>query len=61
MISSQNSSSDSPDTTSQLEISALANIYRFVLDRAEKEATRPGGPDDAKEIKNGSRHGKYTR
>ncbi len=37
-----------PDTTPETEISALANVYRFVLDcRAKKEATRPGSPEDA--------------
>jgi hypothetical protein len=37
-----------PDATAEAEISALANVYRFVLDcRAKKEATRPGSPNDA--------------
>jgi hypothetical protein len=37
-----------PDATAEAEISALANVYRFVLDwRARKEATRPGSPNDA--------------
>jgi hypothetical protein len=37
-----------PDATPDVEVSALANVYKFVLDcRAKKEATRPGSPDDA--------------
>ncbi len=37
-----------PDVTPRTEISALASVYRFVLDcRAKKEATRPGSPEDA--------------
>jgi hypothetical protein len=36
------------DATAEARISVLANVYRFVLDcRANKEATRPGSPDDA--------------
>jgi hypothetical protein len=42
------------DATSEGEVAALANLYKFVL--AKKEVTRPGSPDDAKEIKNDSRH-----
>jgi len=51
-----------PDVTPDVEVSALANVYKFVLDcRTKKEATRPGSPDDAKEkIKNGSRQQQYT-
>jgi hypothetical protein len=48
-----------PDASPEAEISALAGVYRLCLEscRATKEATRPGGPDDAKEkIKNDSRH-----
>ncbi len=31
----------------------LASVYRFILDcHAKRKATRPGAPDDAKEIKN---------
>ena len=46
-----------PDAKPQAELSVLANIYKFVLDcHAKKEATRPGSPDAAKEIKNDSRH-----
>jgi hypothetical protein len=32
------------DVTREVEISALVNVYRFVL--VKKEATRPGSPDD---------------
>ena len=50
-----------PDATLEAEVSTLANIYKFALDcHAKKEATRPGSPDDAKEIKNGSRQQQYT-
>ncbi len=42
-------------TTSEAEISALSNVYRFILDcHATKKATRPGGPDDGEESKNAS-------
>ena len=34
-----------PDATPEGELSALAAIYRLVLD--SKKAARPGGPDDA--------------
>ena len=45
------------DATSEDEVAALRNIYRFIIDcHAKKEATRRGSPDDAKEIKNVSRH-----
>jgi hypothetical protein len=41
----------------ETELSALACLYRFVLDcHARKEATRPGSPEAAKETKNDSRH-----
>jgi len=37
-----------PNATPRDEIVALAAAYKFVLDcRANKEATRPGSPDDA--------------
>ncbi len=37
------------NTTSEAEIGALANVYRFVLKASrKKKATRPGGPDDAR-------------
>ena len=33
--------------TSEAEICARSNVYRFVLDcHARKEATRPGSPED---------------
>ena len=35
------------DATPQAELTALASVYRFVLDCHEKKATCPGGPDDA--------------
>ena len=39
-----------PDATPEGELNALANVYRFILDRhAKKEATRPGAPDARKE------------
>ncbi len=39
------------NTTLETEISALANVYKYVLDcRAKKEATRPGGPEDPERI-----------
>jgi hypothetical protein len=50
-----------PEADPHAELSALANVYRFVLDcHAKEEATRPGSPDDAKEIKNDSRQQQYT-
>jgi hypothetical protein len=46
-----------PDATPEDELSALAAVYKFILDhRAEKGATRPGGPDDAK----GPKHDRAT-
>ena len=37
------------DATSEDEVAALRNIYRFIIDcHAEKEATRPGSPEDMK-------------
>ena len=37
------------DATPEGEVSALANIYKFVLDSHTKnEATCPGSPDDAR-------------
>jgi len=42
------------DATREVEISALVNVYRFVL--VKKEATRSGSPDAAKEFKNDSRY-----
>jgi hypothetical protein len=38
-----------PDTTPAGELSALAVVYKFILDcHAEKKAARPGRPDSAK-------------
>jgi hypothetical protein len=46
-----------PDTTPEAEVSALANVLRYVLDcHANKEAAPESRPDAAKEIKNDSRH-----
>ena len=57
MSSSRLSYATHPDTPAEAELSVLANVYRFALDcRARKEATRPGSPDDAKEIRNDARH-----
>jgi hypothetical protein len=54
--------SQRPEASAKNEFTALANVYKFVLDcHAKKEATRPGSPDDAKEkIRNGSRQQQYT-
>jgi hypothetical protein len=50
------------DTAPGAEVAALAALYRFVLDcRSRKEATRPGSPDAAKEIKNDSRPKHHSR
>jgi hypothetical protein len=50
------------DAGPKAELSALVNIYKYVLDRnTRKEATCPGSPDAAKETKNDSRHSKYTK
>jgi hypothetical protein len=39
-----------PNATPEAEISALASVYKFVLNcHAMKEAARPGGPDARKE------------
>jgi hypothetical protein len=38
-----------PDTTPEAELSALANVYRFILDcHAKKEAAHPAAPNEAK-------------
>ena len=42
-------------------ISALVAAYRFVLDTAMKEGSRPGAPDAEKGSKHDSRPPKYTR
>jgi len=40
-----------PDTTAESELSALANVYRLLLDSAKKRGRLldKSGPDDAKE------------
>lgn len=44
-----------PDTTPETEISALGNVYRFILDcHAKKEDTRPGAPNDGTKSKENS-------
>lgn len=44
-----------PDATPAAELSALANVYRFVLDcHAKKEDTRPGAPNDGTKSKENS-------
>ncbi len=54
-----------PDATSEAEISALANIYKFILDcRAKKEAAGPrqaGNLEDEKGSMHDSRRPQYTR
>lgn len=41
-----------PDATPEAELSALANVYKFVLDcRAKKKGARPGTPEDARKDK----------
>jgi hypothetical protein len=49
------------DATPESELSALAAAYRFILDSAKKEGSRPGAPDAAKGSKHDSRHHEYTR
>ena len=41
-------------------MSALVAAYRFVLDTAMKEGSRPGAPDAEKGSKHDSRQHKYT-
>jgi len=43
-----------PDATPEAELSALVSAYRFVLDTAMKEGSRPGAPDDGTESKEDS-------
>jgi hypothetical protein len=47
-----------PDATPEAELGALRSVYAFILQkhRERQKATLPGSPDDAKEIKNDSRH-----
>ena len=47
------------EATPEAELSVLANVYKFVLERKEA-APRQSRPDAAKEIKNDSRHLKST-
>jgi hypothetical protein len=47
------------DATSETEISTLANVYRFVLERKEA-APRQSRPDDVKGSKLDSRQQQYT-
>ena len=50
-----------PDASQEAELSALAAVYRFVLDsRKKKEGSHPGAPDAAKGSMHDSRHLKYT-
>jgi hypothetical protein len=42
-----------PDATPEVEISALANVYRLILD--SKKAAPSSGPDDVKGSRNDSR------
>ncbi len=43
-----------PDVGDEAEISALANVYAFVLQKHQERqrATRPGGPEDARKESN---------
>ena len=43
-----------PGTTAEAELSALANVYAFILRKHQERqrATRPGGPEDARKDKN---------
>jgi hypothetical protein len=54
-----------PDATPETEISALGNVYRFILDCHAKQnaagVTSTNGDDAKKGSKNVSRHGEYTR
>jgi len=36
------------DANPQTELSALANIYKFIIDRREKRAAPESRPDDAR-------------
>jgi hypothetical protein len=49
------------DATPEAKISALANVYGYVLAcRAKKEAAHPGSPDDGTEVKEDSAYDHYT-
>jgi hypothetical protein len=55
MSSARIAYSQLPDAGPEAELSAVANVFRFVLDcHAKKEATRPGSPDDGTEVKEDS-------
>ncbi len=41
-----------PNATPEAELSVLVSAYRFILDTAMKEGSRPGAPDDARKDKN---------
>ncbi len=47
--------------TPESELAALAAAYRFILDSAKKEGSRPGAPDDAKGPMHDRASQKYTR
>ncbi len=49
------------DASQEAEISALAGVYRLIIDSAKKEGSRPGAPDDAKGPKHDRATQKYTR
>ena len=50
------------DTSPETEATVLCPVHKFVLDcHAKKEAAPESRPDAAKEIKNDSRHCKYTK
>jgi hypothetical protein len=50
-----------PDVTASAELSALANVYRFVLDcRSNKEAAPASGPDDARKDQNAGTYSHCT-
>jgi hypothetical protein len=49
------------DATTETELSAVANVYRFVLDcHAKKVAAPESRPDDAKGSQHDSRQQQYT-
>ena len=43
-----------PDVATEAEVSALANVYKFVLGRAKKEAAPESRPDDGTKVKEDS-------
>ena len=50
-----------PNATPEAELSALVSAYRFILDTAMKEGSRPEPPTPRKDQSHDSRHLKYTR